>query len=152
MQEKSRDVRTPNDTDLRKIGLNPNFWYPLAVAKNIKKGNVVASSFAGEPIALVRTESNQVYALEDRCAHRQMPLSCGIVQGEKLKCCYHGWLYDKHGQCVVPYLPEGVPCRTACGHIRVESPTAWYSYFPATRCLPTQYRCRIYLNFIRRTI
>jgi phenylpropionate dioxygenase-like ring-hydroxylating dioxygenase large terminal subunit len=109
MQEKSPDVRTPNEPDLRTIGLNPNFWYPLAVAKNIKKGNVVASSFAGEPIALVRTESNQIYALEDRCAHRQMPLSCGVVQGEKLKCCYHGWLYDEHGQCAVPYLPEGVP-------------------------------------------
>jgi renierapurpurin 18,18'-hydroxylase len=109
MQEISPDVRAPNEPDLRKVGLNPNFWYPLAVAKNIKKGKVVASSFAGEPIALVRTESNQIYALEDRCAHRQMPLSCGVVQGERLKCCYHGWIYDERGRCAVPYLPAGVP-------------------------------------------
>jgi phenylpropionate dioxygenase-like ring-hydroxylating dioxygenase large terminal subunit len=30
-------------------------------------------AFAGEPIVLVRAESSKVFALEDRCAHRQFP-------------------------------------------------------------------------------
>jgi hypothetical protein len=30
MQDNSRDVRFANEPDLRKIGLHPNFWYPLA--------------------------------------------------------------------------------------------------------------------------
>jgi phenylpropionate dioxygenase-like ring-hydroxylating dioxygenase large terminal subunit len=55
-----------------------------------------------------------VFALEDRCAHRQVPLSLGVVSGDELKCHYHGWTYDCNGRCVdVPYLgkerlPNGV--------------------------------------------
>jgi renierapurpurin 18,18'-hydroxylase len=117
-----------NQPDLRKIGLHPDFWYPLALSEQVKKGGTLATSFAGDPIVLVRTESNKVFALEDRCAHRQMPLSCGVVEGERLKCCYHAWIYNEHGRCAVPYLPKGVamprgvrayPSREAYGMIFV---------------------------------
>jgi len=101
--------RHGNEPDLRRTGLNPDHWYPLAAAKDLRKGKTLAVAFAGDPIVLVRTESDRVYALEDRCAHRQMPLSCGVVEGERLKCCYHAWIYNDRGRCTVPYLPKGVP-------------------------------------------
>jgi len=64
--------------------------------------------FAGEPIVVVRTKTGQLYALEDRCAHRQVPLSQGVVDGERLRCTYHGWTYDCAGACVnVPYIGPG---------------------------------------------
>jgi phenylpropionate dioxygenase-like ring-hydroxylating dioxygenase large terminal subunit len=103
----SRASLPASKPDLRKIGLHPNFWYPLALAKDIKKGKTLAVAFAGDPIVLVRTESNKIFAFEDRCAHRQMPLSLGIVVGESLQCCYHAWTYNEHGKCLVPYLPKG---------------------------------------------
>ena len=70
---------------------------------------------------LFRGKSGQVFALEDRCAHRQVPLSLGVVEGDTLKCGYHGWAYDCAGNCIdVPYLgrerlPNGVqaPIRRA---------------------------------------
>ncbi len=99
--------RFGNEPDLRRIGLHPNFWYPLAAADRLHKGKTLGVSFAGDPIVLVRSETNQVYALEDRCAHRQMPLRYGVVSGELLRCCYHGWSYNRHGRCIVPYLPRG---------------------------------------------
>jgi phenylpropionate dioxygenase-like ring-hydroxylating dioxygenase large terminal subunit len=120
--------RRGNEPDLRRIGLNPDFWYPVARSKDLKRGSVIAASFAGEPIALVRTDSGKVFALEDRCAHRQMPLSCGVVAGEHIKCCYHAWTYNAAGRCTVPYLPKGTPlpsgvrsypCREASGLIFV---------------------------------
>jgi renierapurpurin 18,18'-hydroxylase len=104
-----RSNQSGNRPDLRQVGLHPDFWYPLAPAGKLRKGGTHAVSFAGEPIVLVRTESGKVFALEDRCAHRQMPLSCGVVAGERLKCCYHAWSYNEHGRCTVPYLPKGVP-------------------------------------------
>jgi phenylpropionate dioxygenase-like ring-hydroxylating dioxygenase large terminal subunit len=112
MDKKLRASVCENKPDLRKIGLDPNFWYPLAVAKDIRKGKTLAVSFSGEQIVLVRTESNRIYALEDRCAHRQIPLSSGVVVGESLQCCYHGWTYDEHGTCLIPYLAKGTtsPC------------------------------------------
>lgn len=115
--------------DIRKTGLSPDFWYPLARARNLKPGRVLGVSFAGEPIALYRTRDGQVHALEDRCAHRQVPLSTGVVKDDCLQCGYHGWVYDHGGACVnVPYLdkgrtlPNGVrgyPCREAYGLVFV---------------------------------
>jgi phenylpropionate dioxygenase-like ring-hydroxylating dioxygenase large terminal subunit len=119
----------PDKPDLRKTGSHPDFWYPLARSRNLKKGAAMGVAFAGDPIALVRTESGSLFALEDRCAHRQVPLHQGVVQGERLQCGYHCWTYDATGKCVtVPYLdkdkklPNGVrgyPCREAYGLIFV---------------------------------
>ena len=122
--------RRSNLPDLRTIGIDPNFWYPVALARELKPLATLATSFAGEPVVLARTETGSVFALEDRCAHRQVPLHLGVVQGEQLKCCYHAWCYDAQGKLVrIPYLADGgrippeargvraYPCREAYGLI-----------------------------------
>lgn len=45
-------------------------------------------------IAVFRTSDNQVYALENKCAHKQGPLSEGIVHGCKVTCPLHNWVFD----------------------------------------------------------
>lgn len=114
--------------DLRRVPIHPDHWYPLAWSKELKRGKALGTRFAGEPIVLVRTDSGAVFALEDRCAHRQVPLHAGAVSGESIRCGYHGWTYDCSGSCIdVPYLgkerlPNGVrayPCREAHGLIFV---------------------------------
>jgi Rieske [2Fe-2S] domain len=46
------------------------------------------------------------FALDDRCAHRQVPLHLGVVAGGQIKCDYHGWPYECSGRCVnVPNFP-----------------------------------------------
>jgi renierapurpurin 18,18'-hydroxylase len=95
--------------DLRRTGINPNFWYPVAVSGSVPEKKTFAATFAGERIALYRGESGTVYALEDRCAHRQVPLSMGVVEGDALRCCYHAWAYRGNGRISqIPYLPKGV--------------------------------------------
>ena len=81
-------------TDLRRIGAHPDHWYPMAWSEEVKRGKTLARRFAGEPVVLYRGQSGAVLALEDRCAHRQVPLSLGVVEGDALKCGYHGWAYD----------------------------------------------------------
>ncbi|WP_206995529.1 aromatic ring-hydroxylating oxygenase subunit alpha [Trinickia mobilis] len=114
--------------DLRRVDIHPDHWYPLAWSHEVKRGKAHGVRFAGDPIVLVRTESDAVFALEDRCAHRQVPLHAGVVCGERIRCCYHGWTYDGTGRCVdIPYLgperlPNGVrsyPCREEGGLIFV---------------------------------
>jgi phenylpropionate dioxygenase-like ring-hydroxylating dioxygenase large terminal subunit len=114
--------------DLRRIGAHPDHWYPLAWSRELKAEKPLAVQFAGEPIVLVRPKEGAVFALEDRCAHRQVPLSNGVVAGQALRCCYHGWTYDGSGKCIdVPYLgkgklPNGVrsyPCQEKEGLIFV---------------------------------
>jgi phenylpropionate dioxygenase-like ring-hydroxylating dioxygenase large terminal subunit len=114
--------------DVRQIGSHPDHWYPLAWSRELKPGCALGVQFAGAPIVLVRPKSGPVFALEDRCAHRQVPLHAGVVEGEAIRCCYHGWTYDGSGRCIdVPYLgkdklPNGVrayPCRESGGLILV---------------------------------
>ena len=111
--------------DIRKTGIDPSFWYPVARSPQVKIGKVHPVSFAGEPIIVVRTKQGELFALEDRCAHRQVPLHLGVVEGDSIKCAYHGWKYNRTGKCVsVPYLEKcslrpknvrGYPCRESYG-------------------------------------
>jgi len=121
-------VREQPSYDLRRIGSHPDHWYPVAWSKELKPGSTYAARFAGDPIVLVRPKEGAVFALEDRCAHRQVPLSKGVVTDCAIRCCYHGWTYDAAGTCIdVPYigkgkLPNGVrsyPCREQDGLILI---------------------------------
>jgi len=101
------DLRSGTVADLRRVGINPDFWYPVARSRSVRKEKTFAATFAGERIALYRGESGTVYALEDRCAHRQIPLSMGVVEGDVLRCCYHAWAYRGNGRISqIPYLPK----------------------------------------------
>jgi phenylpropionate dioxygenase-like ring-hydroxylating dioxygenase large terminal subunit len=123
-----RPANSPNAFDLRRIGAHPDHWYPLAWSDELKTGRTLGRRFAGQPIVLYRGNSGRVFALEDRCAHRQVPLHLGVVNADQIKCHYHGWTYDGGGKCVdVPYLgkerlPNGVrgyPAREVDGLIFV---------------------------------
>jgi phenylpropionate dioxygenase-like ring-hydroxylating dioxygenase large terminal subunit len=48
---------------------------------------------AGNTVALFRLSDGRLGAIENRCAHRQLKLSVGQVQGCTLTCRYHGWAY-----------------------------------------------------------
>jgi phenylpropionate dioxygenase-like ring-hydroxylating dioxygenase large terminal subunit len=106
--------------DLRRVGAHPDHWYPLAWSHELLPGKALGRRFAAEPIVLYRTMQGRVFALEDRCAHRQVPLHLGVVTGDDIKCHYHGWTYDCSGKCVnVPYfgkerLPNGVKSYPVC--------------------------------------
>jgi 5,5'-dehydrodivanillate O-demethylase len=52
-----------------------------------------------------------------RCAHRGTQLSTGWVEGDDLRCFYHGWEYNADGQCIEqPAEPEPF-----CGRIKIRS-------------------------------
>src|ERR1700679_1691930 len=106
-----RTANSPNAFDLRRLGAHPDHWYAVAWADELAPGKTLGRRFAGEPIVLYRGSSGKVFALEDRCAHRQVPLHLGVVSGDELKCHYHGWVYNCSGKCVnVPYMgPERLP-------------------------------------------
>jgi renierapurpurin 18,18'-hydroxylase len=101
---------SPAAQDLRRVAINPDFWYPVAESGSVRGKRAFAAVFAGERIALYRGESGAVYALEDRCAHRQVPLAMGVVEGDALRCCYHAWAFRGDGRISqIPYLPKGAP-------------------------------------------
>src|SRR5271154_4141157 len=76
--------------DLRRTDSHPDHWYPIAWSEQVKPGKMLACHYAGEPVAVIRGTDAKLFALENRCAHRQVPLTRGVVQGCTVKCGYHG--------------------------------------------------------------
>jgi phenylpropionate dioxygenase-like ring-hydroxylating dioxygenase large terminal subunit len=93
---------------VREVGINPNYWYPVAWANQLKPGNIMPVVIWQQAIAVYRDAKGQIHALEDACPHKGVALHKGKVQGCNLACAYHGWEFDGSGQCVsIPYLPQG---------------------------------------------
>jgi 5,5'-dehydrodivanillate O-demethylase oxygenase subunit len=76
------------------------FWQPVFRSKDLPKGRAMPLEIMSERFTLYRGESGAPYLLGFRCAHRGSQLSTGWVAGENIRCRYHGWMYDKTGQCV----------------------------------------------------
>ncbi|HEX8007914.1 MAG TPA: aromatic ring-hydroxylating dioxygenase subunit alpha [Trebonia sp.] len=107
LHPKGAGIASAEIADLRRVGINPDYWYPVALSASVRKEKTFAATFANQRIALYRGASGAVYAMEDRCAHRQVPLSMGVVEGDALRCCYHGWAYRGNGRIwQIPYLPK----------------------------------------------
>jgi phenylpropionate dioxygenase-like ring-hydroxylating dioxygenase large terminal subunit len=76
-----------------------NVWYVAGFSADLRPGDRMGRRFLNEPVVLFRTGSGLLGALEDRCCHRAMPLSEGHVDGEIIRCCYHGLEFDTRGIC-----------------------------------------------------
>jgi phenylpropionate dioxygenase-like ring-hydroxylating dioxygenase large terminal subunit len=76
-----------------------NAWYVAAWSSDIPGHGLFARKLFGEDIVFFRTEAGTLAALQDRCAHRAAPLSCGKHQGGSVRCMYHGLVFDASGRC-----------------------------------------------------
>jgi len=75
-------------------------WYVAAWGHELTKGQLLPCTIINEPIVLYRAQDGEVVALEDRCCHRFAPLSAGRLEGNDLRCMYHGLKYDRTGKCI----------------------------------------------------
>ncbi|MBM2812290.1 MAG: hypothetical protein HW416_3049, partial [Chloroflexi bacterium] len=93
------------------------FWHPAYRGQDLAAGRAVPLRIMSEDFTLYRGESGRAQALAFRCAHRGTQLSTGWVEGDNLRCFYHGWTYDASGQCVEqPAEPEPF-----CQRIKIRS-------------------------------
>jgi len=53
----------------------------------------------GERFTLYRSASGKAVVTQAGCPHRQTMLSIGNVEGESLRCMFHGWKFGPDGQC-----------------------------------------------------
>jgi 5,5'-dehydrodivanillate O-demethylase len=77
-----------------------SFWQPIYASKLVKTGRARPIKVLGEEFTLYRGEQGQPHLVDHRCAHRGTQLSAGTVEGDTIRCFYHGWKYAADGQCV----------------------------------------------------
>jgi phenylpropionate dioxygenase-like ring-hydroxylating dioxygenase large terminal subunit len=105
-----------------------NCWYVLAWEHEIPATNstqIFKRTILNEPIIAYRTLDGNLVALEDRCCHRQAPLSAGRREGDCIRCGYHGLKFDAQGTCVeIPGL-SSIPAKARVRSYPVISKNNW---------------------------
>jgi len=79
-----------------------NAWYCAGWQSDLSsaKDALVSRRIAGESVLIYRKLNGDVVALDDRCCHRQAPLSLGRKEGDDIRCMYHGWKFNPEGKCI----------------------------------------------------
>lgn len=96
-------------------------WQPVYLAEDLLPGRAVPLKILHEELTLYRGEDGGAHLIAGRCAHRGVPLSVGIVEGDCVRCRYHGWQYDQSGQCVdQPAEPKGFAAKVQIASYPVE--------------------------------
>lgn len=86
-----------------------NTWYVAGWASEVPADGFLARTVTGTPLALWRDLAGGIVAFEDMCCHRGAPLSLGRREGDRVRCMYHGLLFDRAGQCVEVPSQDRVP-------------------------------------------
>lgn len=77
-----------------------NAWYIAAWASEISEESLLSRTLLGVPVIMYRTAEGEAVVMEDRCCHRFAPLSAGRLEGNDVRCMYHGLKFDPSGQCI----------------------------------------------------
>lgn len=80
----------------------------IAKTHDIPEGEVRSFVVDNEMVAVFNI-NNEYYALKDQCSHMELPLSDGLVDGDKVTCAYHGAEFEiKTGKVLCPPAVEPV--------------------------------------------
>ncbi len=85
-----------------------NAWYVAGWASEFGE-ELRRITVLEENIVTFRNSKGVVVAMEDRCPHRQLPLSKGKRLGDDIQCGYHGMTFNCEGKCVRIPGQENVP-------------------------------------------
>jgi 3-ketosteroid 9alpha-monooxygenase subunit A len=99
----------------------PTGWICVAYSHEIARGEVKSVRSAGRDLVLFRGDDRQVRVLDAHCPHLGAHLGVGgRVEGNELRCPFHGWRFDGQGICTqIPHARKIPPrARTSAWTVR----------------------------------
>jgi nitrite reductase/ring-hydroxylating ferredoxin subunit len=98
--------------------MNPRFpfpvpfgWYQVAYSDELAAGSVLPLRYFGRELVALRTAAGNAAVFDAHCPHLGAHLGHGgRIEGESLRCPFHGWAFDVSGTCIeVPYARRAPP-------------------------------------------
>ena len=86
------------------------YWLPACLSSELpdKDGAPLRVRLLGEDLIVFRDTEGNVGLVDAYCPHRRAPLFFGRNEECGIRCVYHGWKFDKNGDCVdMPSEPAG---------------------------------------------
>jgi len=87
------------------------YWIPALLSRELPAPDCspVRVRLLGEDFVAFRDSEGRVGIVDPRCSHRGANLFLGRNEACGLRCVYHGWKFDVHGNCVdLPTLADDV--------------------------------------------
>lgn len=103
-----------------------NAWYVAAFAHEIGRA-LVGRTIVNTPLVIYRKQDGAVVALDGRCPHRHFPLAKSCLEGDSVRCGYHGFAFGPDGQCIDVPSQERAPqaIRVATYPVIEHGPWVW---------------------------
>ncbi len=102
-----------------------NCWWVAAYREEVGR-SLLSRWLLDTPVLLYRTGAGDVVAMEDRCPHRQAPLSLGVLRDDEIECGYHGFRFGASGRCThVPTMAGPPPISVETYPVRECGPFVW---------------------------
>ena len=76
------------------------FWQPVMRSEDLLAGRALPLKIMSDDFTIFRGAGGVPHVVAQRCPHRRTVLSVGSVEGDSVRCHYHGWRFDGGGQCV----------------------------------------------------
>ena len=90
------------------------FWQPVYVAARLEPGWAKRIQIMGEHFTLYRGDTGTAHVIADRCPHRKTQLSTGWIEGDDIRCFYHGWKFAGDGRCLETPMELDAVRQKAC--------------------------------------
>ena len=69
-------------------------WHPVFVSEDLKTSYAMPLMIMKQELTLYRGEDGVARIIDGRCPHRGLLLSVGQIEGNCVRCRYHGWKFD----------------------------------------------------------
>lgn len=102
------------------LGL-PSGWFVVASSDEVPRGKTLTRAFMSEDLVIYRTASGEARAVSPYCPHLGAHLGhAGRVEGETIRCSFHGFCFDGAGACVATGYGTRPPpaARLPARHVR----------------------------------
>ena len=109
-----------------------NAWYAVATSDEVSR-TPVGRDVMETSVVMYRDEQGGPIVLQNRCCHRSFPLAHGKLEGDSIRCGYHGLLYDRNGYCIEIPMQDKVPLNLRLRHYPVieKHPFLWVWFGPS---------------------
>ncbi len=78
------------------------YWVPAVLSSEVPTPDAdpLRVMLLGEPLIAFRDTNGKVGLIQNNCPHRGASLFFGRNEEAGLRCVYHGWKFDTHGNCI----------------------------------------------------
>jgi phthalate 4,5-dioxygenase oxygenase subunit len=121
LRKEQNDLLTQTGPGTSMGNMFRRYWLPALLAEELPAPDCppVRVKLLSERLLAFRDSEGKLGLIDEFCAHRGVSLWFGRNEHGGIRCAYHGWKYDREGQCVD--IPSEAAGTGMCGRIKLAS-------------------------------